>query len=296
MRLAAGAIAVVVIAVAVTACGGSQDKTRRQISAYLAAADRIERQLATPLGTVDTVDRQLTAGSGQGRAGTATTTTTSSAPLTVAAQERRMRQAAGQIGAVTARLHALAAPVPAAHLKSLLVALAGRQADLAVQTERLIAFIPGFSHSLRPLGAAVSALERVLSINQASSAAGVQRVYGQKAAALRGFARTLDGILASLRSLHPPTSSQPTYAAERRSLNRMKAAAAALAGDLAGGHTAGIAGVLRAFDRAAALPASRSTQEAERAAVRAYDRQVGELSTLVAQANRERLRLAQRYP
>jgi hypothetical protein len=290
VRLAAGAIAVVVVAVAVTACGGSQDRTRRQISAYLAAADRIERQLATPLSTVDTVDRQLTAGSGQGRA------TTSSVPLTPAAQERRMRQAAGQIGAVTARLHALAAPVPAAHLKSLLVALAGRQADLAVQTERLIAFIPGFSHSLRPLGAAVSALERVLAINQASSAAGVQRVYGQKAAALRGFARKLDGILASLRSLHPPTSSQPTYAAERRSLNRMKAAATALAGDLAGGHTAGIAGVLRAFDRAAALPASRSTQEAERAAVRAYDRQVGELSTLVAEANRERLRLAQRYP
>jgi hypothetical protein len=295
VRLAAGGIAVVVIAVALTACGGSQDKTRRQIATYLTAADRIERQLATPLDTVDTVDRQLTAGSGQGRAGTATTTTTSSAPLTAAAQERRLRQAAGQIGAVTARLHALAAPVPAAHLKSLLVALAGRQAALAVQTERLIAFIPGFSRSLRPLGPAVSALERVLSISQASSAAGVQRVYGEKAAALRSFARRLDGILASLRSLQAPQSSQPTYAAERRSLNRMKAAATTLAGDLAGGHTAGIAAVLRSFDRAAALPASRPTQEAERAAVRAYDRQVGELSTLVADANRERLRLAQRY-
>jgi hypothetical protein len=295
VRLAAGGIAVVVIAVALSACGGSQDKTRRQLATYLAAADQIERSLATPLQTVDTVDRQLTAGAGGGR-GAATTTTTSAAPLTAAAQERRLRQAAGQIGVVTARLHALAAPVPAAHLKSLLVELAARQADLAVQTERLIAFIPGFSASLRPLGPAVSALERVLSVNQASGAAGVQRVYRQKAAALRGFARTLDGILASLRSLRPPTSSLPTYSAERRSLSRMKASATTLAGDLAGAHTAGLAAVLRSFDRAAALPGARSTQEAEQAAVRAYDRQVGELSTLVSDANRERLRLAQRYP
>jgi hypothetical protein len=296
VRRVAGGVAVVVIAAALTACGGSQDTTRRQIATYLAAVNQIERQLATPLDTVDAVDRQLTAGSGASRTAATTTTTTSGARLTAAAQERRLRQAARQIAVVTARLHALAAPVPAAHLKSLLVALAGRQADLAVQTERLIAFIPGFSASLRPLGPAVSALERVLSISQASSAAGVQRVYGQKATALRSFARTLDGILASLRSLHPPSSSQPTYVAERRSLNRMKAAATTLAGDLAGGHTVGITGVLRSFDSGAALPGSRSTQEAERAAVRAYDRQVSELTSLATAVDHERLQLAQRFP
>ena len=290
MRLAAGGLAAVVIAVALAACGGAQDTTRRHLATYLAAVDRIEHQLATPLTTVDTVDRQLTAGS-SGRRG-AGPTTTSTPPLTAAAQERRLEQASGQIRAVTARLRALGAPVPAAHLKSLLVELSGRQADLAVQTQRLIAFIPGFSRSLRPLGPAVSSLERVLSINKAYGATAVQQVYARKAVALRSFAGTLHSILAALGRLHPPTSSQPTYDAERRSLDRMTAAATTLARDLAGAHTRGIAGVLSSFDKAAALPGSRPAQQAERAAIRAYDHQVGQLSALVADANRERLRLA----
>jgi hypothetical protein len=293
MRLAAGALAALAIALALTACGGSQDTTRRRLATYLASVDRIERQLATPLGTIDTVDRRLTAAS----SGAGTKSGSTRAPQPTAPQEQRsLHRAAAQITVVAGRLRALAAPAPAAHLKTLLVTLAERQAALAVQTERLVSFAPGFSRSLRPLGPAVTALEKVLSINQANGTAAVQQVYLQKAAALRRFAGTLQLILTDLGRLTPPSSSQPTYAAERRSLTRMRAAASALAGDLSSGHTSGVAGVLRSFDQAAALPASRAAQEAERGAVRAYDRQVDDLTTLVAQANRERLALAKRYP
>ncbi len=315
MRFAAGGAAAVLIAVVLAGCGGSsQDAGRRQLAAYLTAVDRMERQLTAPLSTVDSVDRQLTATSahrgtgtapteqattgqattGQAPTGQATVPASSPAVRTPAQQQRALARADAQILAVTARLRALPAPGPAHHLKTLIVTLAARQAALAVQTERLIAFGPGFTSSLRPLGPAVSKLERVLSVNQAYGAAAVQEVYAQKAAALRRFAATLSTVLGSLARLRPPSSSEPTAAAEQRSLTRMRAAALTVAGDLSAGRTTDISGVLKQFDRAAKLPASRSAQQAERRAIRAYDRQVGELSSLAADANRERVRLAAR--
>jgi hypothetical protein len=294
VRSIAAAAVAAIVAVALGSCGGTQDTVRRQLATYLTGADQTERQLAVPVSTVDAVDRALaTSSSGRRKAGAAKPATPQATP---AQQERRLNQAAAQIDAVRARLRAQPAPAPAAHLKALLVELAGRQAALAVQTERLVAFIPGLTRSLRPLGPSVVTLERVLSVNRANGATAVAQVYAAKAAALRTFARRLSGILVALGRVTPPSSSEPTYATERRSLERMRAASLTLAGDLSGGRRAGVAGALRAFDRAAALPGSRAAQEAERAAVRAYDRQVAELQALVSDANRERLALAQRYP
>ena len=292
MRSAAAAVALIV-ALALAACGSQQDPVRRQLAGYLTQVNQTERQLATPLGTVDTVDRQLAAASAGGRKKGA-------APVpgpraTPAQQEHRLAQAATGIKRVADRLRAQAAPAPAAHLKGLLVGLADRQAALAVQTERLVAFIPGLTRSLRPLGPAVVSLERVLSVNQAVGTAAVAQVYAAKAAALRTFAHRLSSILVALGHVTPPSSSKPTYANERRSLQRMRAASLTLAAGLANGRSTGVQAALRSFDRAAALPGSRPAQEAERAAVRAYDRQVADLQTLVSDANRERLRLAQRY-
>jgi hypothetical protein len=295
VRVAVAGAAAVLIATALAACGSAHNTPRRQLADYLAAVVRIERQLAAPINAVDVVDRQLTAGANTHRPG-ASTPPSIFHLTSEATEERTLQQAELQIRAVSDRLRALAAPAPAAHLKALSVQLVDRQADLTVQTSRLIAFIPGFTRSLRPLGPAVVALERVLSVNQAYGSSAVQLVYARKAAALRTFAQTLDPILASLARLRPPASSQPTYMAERQSLGRMRASALTLASDLAAGHTTGLAAVLRSFDRAAALPTSRSAQAATVAAIRAYDQQVGQLSTLVAAADRERLRLARLYP
>jgi len=262
VRSAAAAVALIV-ALALAACGSQQDPVRRQLAGYLTQVNQTERQLATPLGTVDTVDRQLAAASAGGRKKGA-------APVpgpraTPAQQEHRLAQAATGIKRVADRLRAQAAPAPAAHLKGLLVGLADRQAALAVQTERLV------------------------------GTAAVAQVYAAKAAALRTFAHRLSSILVALGHVTPPSSSKPTYANERRSLQRMRAASLTLAAGLANGRSTGVQAALRSFDRAAALPGSRPAQEAERAAVRAYDRQVADLQTLVSDANRERLRLAQRY-
>jgi hypothetical protein len=293
VRCAAAAAVALIMAAAVAGCGSHQDTVRRQLAGYLTQVDRTERQLATPLSTVDAVNRQLAAASGDRRRTGASQISTP--PATATQQERRLAEAAAEIKQVAVGLRAQTAPAPAAHLKGLLVDLADRQAALALQTERLVAFIPGLTHSLRPLGPAVVSLERVLSVNQAVGAAAVGQVYAAKSAALRTFARRLASILVALGRVSPPSSSEPTYANERRSLQRMRAASLTLAADLAGGRSTGVQAALRSFDRAAALPGSRAAQEAERAAVRAYDRQVADLQTLVSDADRERLRLAQRY-
>jgi hypothetical protein len=294
VRVAMAGAAAALIATALAACGSAQNTPRRQLADYLAAVVRIERQLAAPIKTVDVVNRQLTAGASTH--GRAPSILPSTGLLTTAAEQHKLRQAELQIRAVSRQLQALAAPAPAAHLKALSVQLVDSQADLTVQTSRLIAFIPGFKRSLRPLGPAVVGLERVLSVNQAYGPSAVQLVYARKAAALRTFAQTLDGILTSLARLRPPASSQPTYTSQVQSLGRMKASALTLASDLATGHTTGLATVLRSFDQAAALPGSRPAQSAEVAAIRAYDLQVGQLNTLVAAADRERLRLSRLYP
>ena len=288
MRIAAGTVAALVT-LALAGCGSAQDPTRHNIASYLTAVDKLERELATPLTTVDTVDKQLTARPHS-------PATTAAPKLTLAQEEARLQTAADQVNAVSARLNALAAPAPATRLKALVVQLAGQQAALAIQTRRLITFIPGFSKALRPLGPAVSRLEHVLSVSQAAGTTAVQAVYARKAAALRTFAGALGQMLAGLGRLTPPDSSRPTYLGERRSLRRMQAAASTLAGDLDGGHTSGVQAVLRQFDAAAAIPGSRHVQVAELAAVKAYDRRVSQLDVLVGQANTERLRLAKRYP
>jgi hypothetical protein len=284
-------LGVVLSAAALTGCGSAQHTTRHRIAVYLTAVNRIERQLVTPLTTVDRIDREMTTRSRQ----STSPANVAGRSSTVPSEERSLRRAEAEIQVASARLRALPTPPQTARLQGLLLQLTGRQSELTRQTIRLIDFIPGFTRSLGSLGPAVIALERALSVNQASGAGAVQLVYARKVAALHAFVQTLSGILRSLGLLRPPASSEPTYLNEQRSLRRMSAAASALASDLASGHTTGLSTVLQSFDRAAALPGSRPAQSAEIAAVRAYDRQVGSLGALVAAANQERLRVARRY-
>jgi hypothetical protein len=294
VRFLAGVVATFAICTALAACGGSKPTTRDRLATYFAAVNRIERQLGTPLNTVDSVDQQLT-----GSSTTKHATKPGAVPVykePVPEQEQALQQAAAQINKVGARLRALAAPAPAADLKSLMVELVSHQQALLTQTQRLVAFAPGFQQALAPLTPAVTTLKRVLAVDQASGSSAVQQVYSQKATALRGFASTLTRVLGTLGTLQPPSSSEPSYNAERRSLTRMRTAAGTLANELSGGHTSSVQKTLAAFDAAAAVPSSRAVQLSERAAVKAYDRQVDELNTLVEDANRERARLADKYP
>lgn len=294
MRQRAGAGLVVAIAVLLLAgCGGSSgDPAGQHIAAYLRAVNHVERALDAPLNSVDAINRQLATRTGvkgvwRGPA--------PSAPVTAAAQRRALHADELKIVGVGRRLRAIPVPRPARSLRGLLISLLDRQAQLTEQTRRLAGFIPGFTRSLRPLGPALVRLERVLSVTGASGSSAVQVVYGKKIASLHEFDQTLSGIITSLRRLTPPASSVPTARAELGSLAGMRSASTVLARDLAAGRTSGLTGVLQAFERAAARPGSAPAQRAERAAILDYNRQVRQLGQLVVAADRERLRLAQRY-
>jgi hypothetical protein len=298
MRVAASAIGALMVSLAIASCGGSSHPLRTQLGRYLSAVNRIEAQLETPLNTVDSINQQLSEAASAGATTQASTTSTTPhlLQLPISEKEQKLRQAHRQVAAVVARLRALTVPAPATHLQSLIVTLAERQEQLIVQTELLTGFASGYEKSLAPLAPAVTTLKRVLDITGASTTSTATQLDAQKASALRTFSKGLVPILASLGQLQPPSSSVPAYDAERRSLTEMRAAALSLAGDLATANASKVPSALRAFDAAAGLPSTRRVQLAERAAIKAYDRQVSSLTTLSGEAARERLRLANRYP
>ena len=263
------------------ACGGSSaQRSGHRVAAYLRQINVIEHQLSTPLATVTRTSATV------GRAAAAAAQRSSRGQVaTLLVAEARIRRLGG-------RLAALPAPAPAAHLRTLLVRLADGQAQLTDQTARLIAYLPALRSDLRPLSKDLLALERVLAVNQAKGAGAVQTVYAQKAAALRTFGGQVEAIAGRLLRVHPPSVALPDYRGQLHSLDGMSSAAGRLAGDLATDHTSAIGGLLTRFDRAAAATGTVALQRAQRAAVRAYDLQVHQLTLLSAQADAARLSLA----
>lgn len=265
---------------AVAGCGSSNQGPAHRQAAYVTQVNRIESRLAAPLQVVTRTSAQFAVHRTQSARATR-------------AQEAALVAALGRIRQARAQLAALPAPASAAHLRALLLKLAGQQAYLTQQTARLVTFLPAFTAVMRPLAPATVRLERVLAISQANGAAAVQAVYAEKAAALRTFHGSVEGVLARLRRLDPPKVSLPQYRAQIASLTGMARSATRLADVIAGGQTSAAAPLLASFDRAAASAQSRSVQRAQAAAVRGYDAEVARVNTLSADAERERLRLAQ---
>lgn len=280
-------MATVALLAALTAAGcGSHGQTPAQReAAYIRQVNRIERQLSVPLQAVTRTSAQIadqTAPAGAAQAHRDTH-----------AAEATLNSSLSRITALRGRLAALSAPAPAHHLRGMLLTLIDQQAYLTRQTTQLVAFLPAFSATLRPLGPATTRLRRVLGISQAYGAAGVQAVNARKAAALRGYRATVDRIVSRLRRLRPPAVSGPEYRAQVGSLQGMSRAAGRLATAVGTGDTAGINPQLEAFDRSAQAARSVGEQRAQVAADRAYNAQVARVQTLAATAEQERLRLAQ---
>jgi hypothetical protein len=197
-----------------------------------------------------------------------------------------------QITQLRASLARLNPPPAALQLRALLLRIADRQAGLTLQSARLVRFLPEFSAALKPLGPATKRLGTVLRTTQAYGAAAVAALYAQKAQALRAFRVTTHQIVDQLLRLSPPAMLRPTYHTELGALGGMGSAAGQLAAALSSGQTAKLGPLLAAFDRAAAAPGATSAQRAQAAAIRAYDRQISQLTGLELDAARERLRLA----
>jgi hypothetical protein len=265
-------------------CGQAQTTQRTQVAAYLKQVNALETQLNGPLGDVTRVAARFASQ----RLGGARSPAGGVAPVNVAP----LRADLTHIRALAARLAGIRTPAAATHLRRLLLAVADRQASLTRQTAELDAYLPAYDRALGPIVPATRQLERVLAIKQAYGAAAVQAVYAQKAAALRAFKARLDGVLRRLRRLRPPPVSDPSYRAQVTALSGMSTNAGKLAVALQSGNSAQIAPLLAAFDQAAVAPKAIGAQRAQIAAAKAYDRQTAALRQLAAQAESERLRLA----
>lgn len=284
---------VIVIALAALAagCGGQGQTPAHAEIAYINRVNAIEKQLAPPLLAVS-----------RAAAGFAAHSSPSTAAARARARASTRRDAAALAGglariqALRGTLAALDAPPAASRLRALILRLVDQQAYLTGQTEKLVTFLPGFTADLRPLPAATVRLERVLSISQAYGAAAVQRVYAEKAAALRQFATSVQAIIHRLRRLAVPQVSQPGYRAQIGSLRGMSVSAGKLAGAIGAGPAPAVSKLLVAFDRAAASNQTGAVRRAQIAAIKAYDAQTTRLNTLAAQAQTERARLAASLP
>jgi hypothetical protein len=271
-----------VVALGLGACGKKSSTQRAQVAHYISQVSQMVTALTPPLTTVTRISAQVSAKRGQSLLG--------QTPL--GSDQRQLNSALNQIELQGQRLRALPAPAPTAHLRSLVLRLTSDQSALTHQLALLVAFLPRFNSVVAPVQPALMRLEKVLSERQANGAAAVSALYAAKAGALRRFQVTTTQIIGRLRPLVPPAVSKPAFEAQLGSLRGMGASAGKLAAALAGGSPGNVRPLLIDFDRAALATHSKAVQKEQIAAIRTYDAQSRELTTLSEGIARERLRLS----
>lgn len=262
---------------------GQQQSERADVAAYLKKVNRIEKQLTAPLSKVTSTGSQFAQEQHSG--GSLTN-------LLPVAQEQSLLKAGSEIEHIRGRLAALTTPPSAGHLRQLLLQVVDGQAKLTRELAQLVVFLPRYNAALRPLGSATRRLEVALAQQSAYGASAVAAVYAGKAAALRQFQASLNGVLRKLADLRPPAVSKPDYQGQVHALKGMSSTAGQLARALEGGPQGNVQQLLAQFDRAATSNQTISAQKARIAAVRAYDGQSTRLAKLSQEAELERLRLA----
>jgi hypothetical protein len=277
-----GILAAVALAVLLAGCGQNRSQ-RATVAAYLTHVNRIERALTKPLAAVTSAGQQFASEEKSG--GTLTS-------LLIATHEQQLAKALSQIEARRAELADSRAPMPASHLRTLLLELVEGEARLTRELAQLVQFLPRYSSALRPLTSATRRLQAALSGQAAAGTSGVTSASAARAAALRRFKQAVDGMIRQIRRLHPPEVEKPSYKTEVASLQGMSSAGGRLAAALEGGSPASVPQLLLRFQRASSLNLTVPAQKAQITAIKAYDKQIVRLSQLSQAAEHERLRLA----
>lgn len=252
-----------VVVVLAAGCGGHAK--RDAISAYITKVNAVEVQLARPLADVSKANRDFARRKGN-----------------AAKIRARLVRSEQTFARLRRRIAAVTPPPEATKLRSLLLELVDRQADLAHETLLLARFVPAFSAALRPLPAEGRSLKSALSAKQPASA---------KAAALELYGRQLGDVLIQLQALHPPPASAPAVTNQARTLSAVRASVVALARALRQNRAKQVAPLLHRFDVAASSNQSLAAQRAQIAAVRAYNARVSAVDRIAGQLTAERLHL-----
>jgi hypothetical protein len=269
-RIALVASAVALVAVA-TACGGGQS-AHEQVATYLQTVNTTENKLAAPLKQVTKANQAFAK--------------SQSSP----AAQAQLLHAQKTMTTLERRLAAIKPPADARHLQALLLELVHREISLTQELYSLSTFVPRFEAALQPLPKAGTQLKDVLQRTAKGNAA-VKRVDAEKAAELRSYVTTVDGVAAQLRTLHPPAVWRPTYENQLASLARLHVTGTALADAISANRAAAVPPLLQRFDAAAISDQSVAAQKQQIAAVQGYNRRVRSLTDLARSIDRERNRL-----
>jgi hypothetical protein len=258
-----GTVAALALLLGAAGCGGSHRGAA--LTRYIDQVDRIEAGLVQPSQDVTAASRQL-----------------AKTAANHAKSEATLRAAARKIDVLKARVAAVAPPLDARKLRSLLLDLLGRESALARELADYAAFVPAFAASLAPLVPAGTRLRSVLRAKRSSAAS---------AAALEAYASVVAAGIARLEALRPPPVSAAIRETEVGALRQVRAAAAALAEALSAKRPTGLGALIHRFDVAEAANDTLAAQRSRIAAIRAFNARVAGLQTLAARIQRERGRL-----
>lgn len=293
---AAGAVAAAATVTAVNhKSKGSPE--RRAVTDYINSVNAIQHRMTAPLTRVMFAYRDFTAKGGSKEA----------AP-------RKLAAAAATLQILERRLVALPYPPEARTLRTKLVVLIRREADVTREVQLLAGFAPRYVSTLRAVRAASGRLDEDLAkidIPEAESlrgtkravararrkfAASAQQAAAAQAAAIEEYDRTVTRVLARLARLRPPPALAPQYRAQIAALHAVTAAGAQLSTHLRGTDRSGVPALSRRFSLASRTAETLAVQRAQIAAVRAYDKRGRDVGAAAAAVQTELARLQRNLP
>ena len=296
MRIGFAAL-VLVLAFAVTGCGGSSNakKLRRQaVAEYINRVNTVEAQLRAPLLQIAKTYESFSARG-----------------ATVKGVVPRFARAEATLDTLSTRLSRIVAPPDAQRLRRALLAFVGSETELAHELSMLVVFLPRFSAALQPLAAADKHLQvalaaiavptpksvptKRLKAARAAYEKAVAAASAGQAAALETYVGAVAKVAARLRMLRPPPALTPAYRTQLLTLSHVTAGARALVAALNAKKYAEVAALDRRFQLAATASTTLTAQRAQIVAVKAYDARVRATGTLAVKVDRERARLQKTF-
>jgi hypothetical protein len=261
------------------------------VATYITNVNQLQQQMSAPLGKLMTDYKKFSKLKGDTR------------------EERKLEAAERTLRTFERRLAAIPAPPEASKLRRLIRQFVSDEDGVAIEISRLARFMPRFQGLLAVAGARNAALAgrlkavpapkartvrgtaKQVAAARAAYRAALRRTEAAQAAAVDGYDAALTGTLAQLRTLHPPAVIAPAFATELHTLEATTSAGAALSKALRDPTSKEVPTAGTRFTEASRLSGTVAAQEAEVAAVKAYNARVRSIATIESRIRTEIVRL-----
>jgi len=286
-----GVTAAVAVAAAasVTLIGRSSSPKHNAVARYINDVDLVQQQMQSQLTKTVTAYRDFT----KGEKGVTP----------------RLVQSEVTLKRLQSRLVAVPAPPPAKRLRVLLIRLTGAEVGVAHEVTLLSRFSAPYAALLHRAKVAGTALSKALAAvkppvphkirgtrkqvkaAQAAFNAAASAAAAEQADAVDVYDAKIGDIRRALLKLDPPAVLAPSFRSQLQTLEASRSAGAALSTELRKKDRSRVAVVGRKFTLAARIAGSISSQKAQIAAIKAYNRRVRAIGTLQGDIRQELVHL-----